>query len=159
VNAPITCRKATIEDQPAIWRVRTESIKNLCRRHYGEEQTEAWASVPAPENFADVICSRDFLVAEADAAVVGFGFINRQTAVLEAIFVAPEFARRGVGTALLTSLEGIARQAGLSRLSLSASLNAVSFYRAAGYQTVEETTWHHPAGFDLPCVAMTKDLR
>jgi GNAT superfamily N-acetyltransferase len=158
MNTSIACRKATIEDQPAIWRVRTASIRTLCRSHYGEEQTEAWANVPPPEDFAEVICARDLLVAEVDGTIVGVGFINRQAAVLEAVFVAPEFVRRGVGTALLTSLEEIARQAGLIRLSLSASLNAVSFYRAAGYQTGEKTTWRHPAGFDLACVAMTKDL-
>jgi putative acetyltransferase len=158
VKTTIICRKATTADQETIWEVRTESIRGLCQSHYGEKVTEAWANAPVPDDFAEVICGRDFLVAEYEGIVIGFGFINRRTAELEAIFVKPHFARRGVGTAILTSLEAIARSAGLRSLTLSASLNAVSFYETAGYRTIRETTWFHPAGFSLPCVAMTKDL-
>jgi putative acetyltransferase len=158
VNTTIIYRKATAGDQDAVWQVRTASIRSLCKSHYGEKVAEAWAKVAPPDNFADVICGHDFFVAECEGAVVGFGFMNRQTAELEAVFVAPEFARRGVGTALVVALEETARQAGLARLNLSASRNAVSFYTALGYRTIKETLWCHPAGFDLPCTAMTKDL-
>ncbi|HWB14244.1 MAG TPA: GNAT family N-acetyltransferase [Pirellulales bacterium] len=158
VNTPVVCRKATPHERHAIWNVRTASIKALCKSHYGEETAEAWANVPPPDDFEDVIRSHDFLVAENDTVLVGFGFLNQRTATLEAIFVAPEFARRGIGTAVLAALEEIARGAGLSRLGLSASLNAVGFYAQAGYQAIEPTIWPHPAGFDLPCVAMAKDL-
>jgi GNAT superfamily N-acetyltransferase len=157
-SCPNRVRRATPDDRDAIWSVRTASIKTLCESHYGE-LAEAWANSPPPDDFQDVIRAHDFLVAEREGAIVGFGFLNRQTATLEAIFVAPAFARRGVGTALLCGLEEIARQAGLSGLTLSASLNAVDFYARAGYQANEQTTWRHPAGFDLPCVAMAKDLK
>jgi GNAT superfamily N-acetyltransferase len=157
-NSEIVYRRATPADKDAIWRVRTVSIKGLCGSHYRQEQVETWANVPPPDDFADVIGKRDFLVAECQREIVGFGFVNRERAEFEAIFIAPEFARRGIGTAILTALEEIARHAGLQRLTLSSSLNAVSFYRAAGYRAIEETTWHHPAGFSLECVAMTKEL-
>ncbi len=158
MNATIVYRRAVIEDLPAVWRVRTDSIRVLCRSRYDEQQTEAWASAPAPDDFSEVIRTRDFLVADRESAVVGFGFINRNAAVLEALFVAPEFGRQGIGRALLTLLEQIARQAGLPALGLSSSLNAVPFYQAAGYHAIAETTWRHPAGFELPCVEMTKAL-
>ena len=149
MNAAIDIRKATPADREAIWQVRTAAIRGLCKSHYGEELVEAWARVPPPGDFVEVIRERDFLVAECSDEIVGFGFINRQSAQLEAILVAPDFARRGIGTALLAALEAMARQAGLSRLTLSSSLNAVGFYNAAGYRAIEETTWHHPAGFSL----------
>jgi GNAT superfamily N-acetyltransferase len=158
MKTAILCRGATTEDQNAIWQVRTASIKGLCKSHYGEKETEAWANASVPDDFAAVICGGDFLIAECDGIVVGFGFINRQTAEVKAIFVEPRFSRRGVGTAILTSLEAIARNAGLRQLTLSASLNAVSFYQAAGYRPIQETEWCHPAGFRLPCVAMAKTL-
>lgn len=158
MSPAIQIRKATPADEHPIWRVRTASIRALCMSHYGDELVEAWASAPPPENFADVIRERDFLVAQCSGEIVGFGFINRPSAQLEAIFVAPKFARRGIGTMLLASLEETARQVGLSHLTLSSSLNAVSFYNAAGYRVIEETTWHHPAGFSLECVQMAKEL-
>ena len=138
--------------------MRTAAIRGLCDSHYDESQVEAWAKVQPPGNFPDTILERDFLVAEGDGEILGFGFVDRYRAEVEAIFVGPEFSRRGIGSELLARLETIARQAGLQRLTLSSSLNAVRFYQAAGYQAIGETTWHHPAGFSLACVAMAKDL-
>lgn len=156
MKSEFSCRKATVADLDAIWRVRTAAIRALCKGYYSKTDTEAWASAPLPPDFADVISGRDFLVAECAGRIVGFGFINRQDAELEAIFVDPEYARRGTGTAILTSLEEIARSAGLGSLTLSSSLNAVPFYEAAGYQSIRRTTWQHPQGFQFLCVAMTK---
>lgn len=158
MSTAIQIRKATEADEDATWRARTASIRCLCTSHYGEQLAEAWASAPRPDDFVAIIQDRDFLVAEFKSGIVGFGFIHRQHAEMEALFVAPDFARRGIGTALLAALEAKARQAGLKRLSLSSSLNAVSFYEVAGYLAIEETTWHHPAGFNLRCVEMAKAL-
>lgn len=158
MTSAVSYRKATPADRDAIWQVRSASIRGLCTNHYGEQVTELWASAPAPDDFAAVICGREFIVAEHESIIVGFGFLNQDTGELEALFVAPQSARRGVGTAILTSLEAIARQAGLQHITLSASLNSLRFYESAGYRAVQETAWQHPAGFILPCVAMAKDL-
>lgn len=151
-------RKAKSADQAAIWQVRAASIRGLCKSHYAENQTESWARVPVPDDFAAVIRDREFVVAESDGSIVGFGFLSQNMGDLDALFVDPRFAGRGIGTAILTSLEAIARCAGLQRVSLSSSLNARGFYEAAGYRVVCETTWCHPAGFSLRCVAMEKEL-
>lgn len=47
----IVYRKATADDQEAIWQVRTASIRAHCRSHYSETDTEAWASMPVPYRF------------------------------------------------------------------------------------------------------------
>lgn len=154
----VTFRPATPADVPAVWQVRTESIRSLCSGYYSAGDIEAWAGAPMPDGFAELVHTRDFLVAEQHRSVVGFGFLHRQAAELEALFVAPCCARRRIGTALLSALEAIARDAGLRSLKLSASLNSVDFYTAAGYQRLGETTWSHPAGFRLACVGMTKRL-
>jgi len=158
VTNVISYRKAAIADKDAIWRVRSASIRGLCKGHYGEELAERWASVRPPADFADVICERKFIVAEYGGVIVGFGFLADQMGTLEGLSVEPHFARRGVGTAIADLLEACARCAGVRSLTLSASLNAVPFYKTRGYREIRETTWHHPAGFSLPCVAMTKDL-
>lgn len=152
----ITYRRARWAEVPDLWRVRTESIRSLCQGYYHGDDIEAWAGAPMPDGFAELVHTRDFLVAEQRGAVVGFGFLHRPAAELEALFVAPGFARRGIGTALLRALETIARDAGLKSLNLSASLNSVKFYGAVGYERVGDTVWVHPAGFRLACVAMTK---
>ena len=97
-------------------------------------------------------------MAESTGAIIGFGFLDSQMRAIEALFVEPRFARRGVGSAILASLESAARHAGVRRLMLSSSLNAVNFYEATGYRAVQETIWRHPAGFSLSCVEMVKEL-
>src|SRR5690348_5817521 len=132
--ASINYRNATPADLEAIWRVRSASIRGLCKSDYGDTEAEAWAKAQPPDNFSDVILERDFVVAEGDGEILGFAFMDRHRGEVEAVFVGPEFSRQGIGTELLTRLETIARHAGLQRLMLSSSLNAVRFYEAAGYE-------------------------
>lgn len=143
---PLIYRQALPTDVPEIWQARTESIRALCSGYYSAGDIEAWASAPMPGGFAELVHTRDFLVAEQRGAIVGFGFLHRQAAELEALFVAPRFARRGIGTALLRALETIARDAGLKSLKLSASLNSVEFYAAAGTSVGRFPATYKPAG-------------
>jgi GNAT superfamily N-acetyltransferase len=80
--------------------------------------------------------SRTTVVAEAATVdgprVVGYGRLSRADGVVEAIYVDPAFARRGIGAALFAALEDDARARGLPGLTLEASLNSVPFYAAMG---------------------------
>ncbi len=73
----------------------------------------------------------EVVVAEIDDAVAGFVAINRSAAILEQIFVAPRFHRRGIGQALLE----VARQsmpAGFSLWTHGDNSGAAAFYERAG---------------------------
>lgn len=74
-----------------------------------------------------------FTVAVRDDADVGFSHIVPDVGELHAVYVHPDHARSGVGSALLAELEGYARGYGLTKLTLQSSLNAVGFYERAGY--------------------------
>ena len=84
---------------------------------------------------------------DADALLDAMGEVR-------AVYVHPDHARHGVGSALLAELEGYARGRGLDRLSLQSSLNAVGFYERAGYERVGEG--ESPGG--LAVVGMEKVL-
>ncbi|GAB4138531.1 GNAT family N-acetyltransferase [Thermopirellula anaerolimosa] len=56
----------------------------------------------------------------------------RQVAVL------PELQGRGIGTALVTTAEALAREKGFRRMVLHARQSAVPFYQRLGYRTVGE---------------------
>ncbi|WP_282875973.1 GNAT family N-acetyltransferase [Pseudomonas peli] len=73
------------------------------------------------------------LVAEEQHEIVGNGAIDPASSEVEGIFVIPSCADRGIGRVLLGALESQALDHKLVTLHLSASLNAVSFYRRAGY--------------------------
>ncbi|MCG9732083.1 GNAT family N-acetyltransferase [Shewanella sp. Isolate13] len=79
------------------------------------------------------------MVFEQDGKLLGFGFIDVETACLESLFVTPQSAGQGVGKALAIELERQALPSGLNRLSLSSSLNAQGFYQSLGYVVSEPT--------------------
>ena len=78
--------------------------------------------------------------------------------VQAAVFVDPARVGLGIGKRLLAALEQLARRRGIVRLHLFASLNAVPFYRAAGYVALREEAYAHPSGISLASVAMEKVL-
>jgi GNAT superfamily N-acetyltransferase len=54
---------------------------------------------------------------------------------LDGLFVEPEFARRGLGRALLADAFSIARKQGIRRIEVTANLQAVGFYERIGFAT------------------------
>lgn len=154
----MTIRRAREEDADAVGRVHRSAIRELCRTHYTDEQIEAWSGPRPPGRFEKAIREREFYVAEEGGEVVGFGNLNPEACEVEAVYVAPTAARRGVGTELLRTVEARARELGLRRLRVDASLNAVGFYERAGYElqaTGAHRLWN---GVDLPCAHMAKEL-
>ncbi|HEX8178687.1 MAG TPA: GNAT family N-acetyltransferase [Pyrinomonadaceae bacterium] len=153
-----TVRKARLADCAAIWRVHTDAIRQLARSHYTTAETEAWAGPRRPDDYAEAIRRLEFYVAEQAGALVGFSTLNPASGEVEAVYVSPAAARRGVGLLLLRTLEARARDLGLAALQLDASLNAVPFYQRAGYERRQQMKHRLASGVEIACVRMTKEL-
>lgn len=153
-----TIRAARPSDNTAISRVQVEAIHALCQSHYEPRQLEAWAARRTPEFYARVLESQELFVADEDGAVVGFGQLDLESGQVMAVYVAPEAARRGVGTAILRHLEEMAKMHGWYLLHLTASLNAVPFYEQMGYEAVGPFVHHVASDVELPCVNMRKQF-
>ena len=158
IRHQVTIRRARLEDKEAIWRVHSSAIKGTCKSHYLPAQIQGWASLLEPENYRELIQSREFLVAEDDGLIVGFGQLNQQSGEVEAVYVRPDYGGRGVGSALLKQLEGVAQESGIASLHLLSSLNAVSFYERAGYIRGGEGTHQLRDSIALALVYMDKKL-
>ncbi len=74
---------------------------------------------------------------------------------IRAMFVAPEFARRGVGRRLLDAGLAAARAAGFTRAELMSTLPGVPLYSAYGFASGERKEITLPDGVPLPLVRMT----
>ncbi len=153
-----TVRRAREEDSEGIWRVHTRAIRGIASSHYTPEEIEAWARPRQPEHYVEAIRNKEFYVAEEDGAVIGFGTLNHHENEIEAVYVSPEVVRRGAGSAILRRLEERARDLGLKSLKMDASLNAVPFYRSAGYESQKVTKHRLASGVEIGCVLMTKEL-
>jgi GNAT superfamily N-acetyltransferase len=83
---------------------------------------------------------------------------HTEPARIRAFFIAPEAARRGIGRNILARCETAARAAGFHALELMSTLPGVPFYRALGFQAVEEVADTLPNGITLRFVRMTRTL-
>ena len=151
-------RKATNKDRPAIWRVHTDSVRQVCASHYSPHEIKAWVDDLTPNAYTDVIRTREFIVAEDQGVVVGFGQLHVATGEIEAVYVHPSHIGCGVGWRLIRELETAARAIGLHRLTLAASLNSVRFYERAGYRKTGEGKHAVLSGVEIACIFMAKIL-
>jgi len=79
-------------------------------------------------------------------------------AKIRAFFVHPRWARQGIGSLILETCEKAALDAGFTRLEMGATLSGVAFYRAKGYEAVENQSVPLSNGEVLPIVKMAKKI-
>ena len=60
-----------------------------------------------------------------------------QPAKIRAMYVHPNWVRKGIGTVILEAGENGARQAGFRRMEMGATLNGIPFYEKCGYRAIE----------------------
>jgi putative acetyltransferase len=134
----VVVRAARAADAPALAAIHARAIGALAAAHYTDAERAAWIARISVERLREAMTTRRLRVAEAAAPdgsrVVGYAQLHPGEGAVEAIYVDPDWARRGVGRALLGALEADARALGLPGLVLEASLNSVPFYVAMGFR-------------------------
>ena len=77
-------------------------------------------------------------------------------AKVRAIFVHPDFARQGLGSLILATVEDAARAAGFKQFEMGSTLTGVPLYRLKGYVETERIAVPLKNGEALPVVKMVK---
>lgn len=98
------------------------------------------------------------IVVEEGGVIVGYAILDTDSGEVDAVFVEPSRQGAGIGQALMAAVEAMAREAGLDRLFLSASLNAVAFYGRAGFRVLRERLYPHRSGILVRSMLMEKRL-
>jgi GNAT superfamily N-acetyltransferase len=172
-------RVATPADAPAIDRLMKESAAGLFPQFYDARQVAS-----AVEHVArvDLMMLEDgtYFVLEAGAELVACGGWSRrdklytgsgdadgdtrlldpahEPARVRAMFVRPDWTRRGLGRRILEECERAARREGFRRLALAATLAGLPLYLAYGFQTLEEVEVTMPDGVTVAVVSMGKPI-
>ena len=170
-------RKATPEDLPEIERVMRASMAALGAQFYDKAQVGSavrYVAVADRQLVDDgtyyVVADGERIVAcggwswrkklftgtDAQATTVGEIDPANDPARIRAMFVLPEYARRGIGRLILETSENQARAMGFTRFELMATLPGVPLYEACGYEPVEHVTIELPDGTKLGGVRMAK---
>ena len=151
-------RPADATELEKLREVRDLSAQAGCRFVYSPEQLTAWLNRPLPEKMLALLNEGYVLVAEEHHQVVGYGALDPANDEVEAIFVVPACAGRGIGRVLLAAIESLAIGLNLAKLKLSASLNAVPFYSRAGYVSFARGTLPLNESLVLEYESMEKSL-
>ena len=172
-------RRAEHHDVNSLRQLIATSARALSAGYYSPRQIEtAITSVFGVDR--QLIDDGTYFVAEIDGALVGCGgWSKRKTlfggdqyafredspldpqvdpARIRAFFVHPQFARRGIGRAIVARCERAAREARFSRLDLVATLPGEPLYRACGYCVVDRIEIPLPDGSGLLAARMSRSI-
>jgi len=175
VPARVRIRPARPADVPAVEALQQHAVREVAASALAGSAAEAWirrlvAATRAP------IADGTYLLATVDGVPAGCGGwslrgpgaepgcnegpldATTEPAWIHPVFVAPAFARRGVGAALLAAAERAAARAGYWRAALHATRASEPLHRRAGYRPVESLELALPGGWRVPVVRMEKPL-
>lgn len=181
-NPQFGIRVAQLADVPALHRLIELSVRGLQPGDYSPRQIEG-ALGTALGLDTQLILDATYFVAHPidslDTLVACGGWSNRRTlfgsdgganrnagrldphidaARIRAIFVHPDWARRGLGTLMLRHCESEAQRAGFQRFEMGSTLTGVPLYRLRGYTELERVDVPLPNGEVLPVIRMAKSL-
>jgi len=156
-GAKVILRKARKGEGPALALLYHRSVRALAAGCYDSDQIEAWAATTTPERAENWIATDEVIVAVQDSRLAGFASLSHSNQTLALLYVDPDFADQGLGRRLARGIERKARAAGIQKLSLRASVNALGFYHRMGYHE-HETVIHAIGGTQFRCVLMSKRL-
>ena len=176
-----TIRKAELSDRLAIESLIAASVAGLSQGDYTQRQIElSIRSVFGVDT--ELITDGTYLVAEnVDGRIIGCGgWSKRRTlfgasryqasrdsqeldpakeaAKIRAFFIHPDYARQGVGTAILELCESEAKAHGFRAAEMMATLPGVRLYKSRGYEGSEEFPVPVGDGESIICVRMRKEL-
>jgi GNAT superfamily N-acetyltransferase len=173
-------RVATLDDAPAIAALMRASVLEVFPRHYDERQT-ASAAVHIAHVDEQIIEDGTYYVVEEAGEIVACGgwsarnklFSGRgdaaddarrldpatEPARVRAMFVRGDWARRGLGRAILEACERDACAEGFTTLALMATLAGEPLYRAFGFRELERVEITLADGVVLAGVAMERAIR
>jgi putative acetyltransferase len=129
----ITIRSYRASDCDTVLDIFNRSIREVACRDYSPAQVAAWAHEDRDmAAFAAKHASRPTFIAEVDGAAAGFSDLETD-GLVDFLFVHPGFQRRGVGRALLSHIEALARRQGPARLYAQVSITARPLFEACGF--------------------------
>jgi putative acetyltransferase len=117
-----------------------QSIDELTADDYDEDQRLAWASsAEDAAEFRARLAGMLTLVVQLDGEYLGFGSLKDNKS-LDMLYVHPDYAGEGVGTALADALEKIAGARGAEAITVDASDTAAPFFERRGYAAVQRNS-------------------
>jgi putative acetyltransferase len=146
----LTIRLAMEHDTANIHRVFVSSIRAIDPAYYSESQKQAWVEAVLPDSWGTRLLEYEFKVAALNDEIVGF--VSWSETDIEHVYVGGEHGKKGIGNQLM---QAALDYFGHDEICLTASLNAVDFYKKLGF-VEDECLIKQRGGIDIPCIRMRK---
>jgi GNAT superfamily N-acetyltransferase len=172
-------RIARAEDIPRLEQLIPLSVRALQAQHYSPQQMDA-ALGPVFGVDSQLIRDGTYFVVENADHIIGCGGWSRRKSLfggdhgrlaedaaldpaidaarVRAFFVHPEFARRGIGSSIMSACEQAILDAGFRRVEIVATLAGEPLYASFGYAVVERYEIPLANAPALPVVRLAKKL-
>ncbi|PQJ44328.1 GNAT family N-acetyltransferase [Vibrio campbellii] len=134
----ITIRDFQEEDAPILWALFFNTVRNVNRRDYTEQQVKAWAQEGFDSQlWLNKMISIQPFVAELNSVIVGYSDVQ-PSGLVDHFFCHHEYQGQGVGRVLMTHVIKQAEAKGLDRIYSEVSITARPFYEHMGFTVVNE---------------------
>lgn len=175
-----TLRQATHEDASLLMPLIERSVLALQAEDYSRSQLEAALGTVYGVDMALIVDGTYYVVVAEDGKIVGCGGWSRRATLfgvhklvrddstlkpgvdparIRAFFIDPDWARRGIASAILGACEAAAIAEGFTSLSLAATLTGLAFYRSKGFIDGKRFDTPLPNGEGMALLAMDKTLQ
>ncbi len=134
-------RKGQLADLEELQRLYVDTITEVCKSDYNEDQIEAWTSDTKnnsnSQRWLDTLTKKYVLVAQKDNEIIGFITLANGN-YIDFLYVHKNYQRQGVADSLFKHIENIARQQKQSILTSDVSKTARPFFEKQGFQIVKK---------------------
>ncbi len=133
MSAPLAMRPLLPKDLPRCAEIFRASVEELAGDDYDDAQRAAWVESADDEPaFAARLTGALTLVATIAGEPVGFASLKGPD-LIDMLYVDPDHARRGIGTALIDALARLAQSRGTMQLTSEVSDTARSVFDRQGF--------------------------
>lgn len=156
----LVIRQFVPDDAEDWFNVHRAAVHRIANADYPQAVVDAWAPPLTPRMIETLRLAPvdGKIVAIVGEEMAGIGELSAESAEVRAVYVSPDFARRGIGRALATELEKLATGAGIATLSVHSSITAEPFYRRLGYHVTARGSHVLHTGEPMASVFMKKAL-
>jgi GNAT superfamily N-acetyltransferase len=159
---------ATAQDEKAVSFLLNASYGELLPDHYPTELLATALPHMTKANPALLVSGTYYLAKAVDGKVIGCGGwtlnepgtrkIDNGLAHIRHFATHPAWARKGVGTALMTRCSSDAENRGVQAIKCFSTLNAERFYAAAGFERIHAVDVPLTPEIGFPAILMVRDL-
>lgn len=129
-------RVATEADASAISKLIIAALRTSNAKDYTPDIIARIENSFSPSAIKAFIAQRVVFVAYDNALIIGTASLDGKAA--RSVFVLPSMQNKGVGRALMASVEAAAKDAGIAVLAVPSSVTAEQFYSRLGYRAVRQ---------------------